>query len=301
MRPVSRFDADQVGLAPPFEFSKVTRLIGATFPSNARFDRIYCWDTKSQNGTREASRAETAVERKIPRETRETLEQNMEVSKQHFKQQSVAKAIASLHETRPFVVRPIIDHVGLSLGTKPQLGTHRTSAASYLYIRREPGSDSIGPLPPAYLEKRGDLVDTGRAYPRNTPPALREGRLLWDEADSAALRHDLGDASATHIVASLPSAMTPLQWRELVTKWALEALVKEGMIVDWAIHSLHDPDSEKWAVKPHVHALATARDFKPGLRRGRRQFAWLKSSRQVQAAEDIWLRLTDLQPVPITA
>jgi MobA/MobL family len=213
----------------------------------------------------------------------------------------VAKAIASLHETRPFVVRPIIDRVGLSGGAQPQLGTHRTAAASYLYIRREAGSDSIGPLPPAYLEKRHDLVDMGRAYPRNTPPALREGRLLWDEADSAALRHDIGDASATHIVASLPSAMTSPEWRELVTKWALEALVSEGMIADWCIHALADPDTGKWTVKPHVHVLATARDFKPGLRRGRRQFAWLKSSRQVQACEDIWLRLTGLQPLPATA
>jgi MobA/MobL family len=160
----------------------------------------------------------------------------------HSTSPGVAKAIASLHETRPFVVRPIINHVGLSGGSRSQIGTHRTATASYLYIRRESGSDSIGPLPPAYLEKRHDLVDMGRAYPRNTPPALREGRLLWDQADSAALRHDLGDASATHIVASLPTSITPPEWRELVTKWALEAVVKEGMIVDWAIHSLFDPD-----------------------------------------------------------
>jgi hypothetical protein len=251
----------------------VTGLIGSTFSPEARSERIYLTKRKSQNGTLERSGAETAVERKIRRETRETFEQNTETKMSNSTLPGVAKTIASLHETRPFVVRPIIDRVGLSGGAQPQLGTHRTAAASYLYIRRQPGSDSIGPLPPAYLAKGADLVDMGRVYPRNTPPALREGRLLWDEADSAALRHDLGDASATHIVASLPSSMAPPEWRELVTKWALKALVAEGMIADWGIHALVDPDTGKWAVKPHVHALVTARDFKPGLRRGRRQFA----------------------------
>ena len=214
---------------------------------------------------------------------------------------SAAKATAALHETRPFVARPVIDRVGLSGGTQPQLGTHRTAVASYLYIQREAGADRIGELPKAYLAKRPDLVDRGRVYPRHTSPSLREGRMLWDEADSASLRHDLAEASASHIVASLPLSMTSPEWRELVTKWALETLVAQGMIVDWCVHALIDPGTGRWAVKPHLHALATARDFKPGLRRGRRQYAWLKSARQVQAVEDSWLRLSGLQPSLIAA
>ena len=177
--------------------------------------------------------------------------------------------------------------------------THRTAVASALYIKRCEGEDRLGKLPNGYMSKAADLVASGRRHPlQRFPPEYRAGPAIWEEADAAAAL-DPADAAAVHVVASLPG-MASEEWLRLVERYLDETLVVRGMLIDWAIHARRD-ESGGWATHPHVHMIATARRYRPDMRKGQRQRTWLYSAGQIHRAEDAWLTLTGHQRLPYSA
>ncbi len=131
--------------------------------------------------------------------------------------------------------------------------THRTAAATWLYMNRIEGSDRLGKLPPAYMLK-GDLIAAGRRHPiQKFPPQYKSGRLIWDEADSAAAL-DPQHAAGMHIIGSLPPG-EPDSWRRLVERYLDDHFVALGMVVDWAIHSKRHENDGEWSTAPIFTAL----------------------------------------------
>lgn len=206
----------------------------------------------------------------------------------------------SVHDARPFNLRPVCAAGRNDRSASGPYATHYTATASWLYMTRQPGSDRFGPVPDAYLAK-DDLLDTGRFHPeQRMPPTLKHGPTLWIDADQAAEEGGPEEVSAIHMVASLPLNIEPDRWRKLVRRFSVDHLVSLGMIVDFAVHAKKSEDGG-WTVRPHVHLLATARFWRANGRRGDRQRAWLCSKDQIRAAEDAWLALTSQQPSSIYA
>lgn len=206
----------------------------------------------------------------------------------------------TVHDVQPFNVRPVCAAGrGNNSATGPY-ATHYTATASFLYITRTPGSDRFGRVPDAYLAK-DDLLGTGRFHPeQRMPPKMKGGPALWTEADNAAAEVGPEEVSAIHIVASLPLNVEPGRWPMLVKRYCFDHIVSQGMIVDWAIHAKADGEGG-WAVRPHIHMLATARFWRATTRKGDRQRAWFCSKDQMRAAEDAWLAITGLQPLAFAA
>lgn len=205
----------------------------------------------------------------------------------------------TVHDVRPFNVRPVCAAGRSDQSATGPYATHYTATASFLYMMRTPGSDHFGPVPDAYLAK-DDLFRTGRFYPEHRmPPALKSGLALWSEADNAAAEIGAEEVSAIHIVGTLPLNVEPGRWPMLVKRYCFDHIVSQGMIVDWAIHAKADEDG--WAVRPHVHLLTTARFWRANARKGDRQRAWFCSKDQMRAAEDAWLAITGLQPLSSAA
>lgn len=192
----------------------------------------------------------------------------------------------------PFRASPIMPPNSDDPGRELIRKTHRTAVASMLYISRTEGEDRFGKLPNAYMSKAADLVATGRRHPlQRFPSQYRSGPLIWAEADEAAAL-DPTDAAGVHVVASLPSK-APEQWRPMIERFLDEHLVSAGMLIDWAIHARRD-DTGGWATHPHVHMIASARRYRPDMRKGQRQKTWLYSAAQIDRIEDAWLRRTGL-------
>jgi hypothetical protein len=205
-----------------------------------------------------------------------------------------ARALRALDLTDrvPFKAAPIMPPNAADPQRELLRKTHRTAVATWLYINRLEGSDRLGPLPPTYMSKADDLVMTGRRHPiQKFPPQYRSGRTLWDEADAAAAT-DPDHAAATHLIASLPGE-TPEQWRRMIEQYLDDHFAKLGMVVDYAVHAKRDKSGE-WATCPHVHCLVTGRRFRNDIRKGQRQRTWLFSKAQSDAAEDAWLKATNL-------
>lgn len=170
--------------------------------------------------------------------------------------------------------------------------THQTATGSWLYLNRLPGSDDIGVLPPVYLDKREDLFAAGRRHPLQRMESRHvSGRLIWDQADEAT-RADPDEASAVHVVLTLPPIPQD-GWPLLVERFCDDQLVTKGAVVDWAIHALPD-EAGGWKTKPHAHLLVTARRWRDDQRRGSRQRTWLCGKAACEGLEEAWCRLTGL-------
>jgi MobA/MobL family len=209
---------------------------------------------------------------------------------------SKARALRALAlpEKAPFKAAPILPPNPADPDRETKRKTHRTAAATWLYINRIEGSDRFGQLPPTYMSKADDLVAKGRRHPIGKfPPQYRSGRAIWDEADSAAAV-DPEHAAGIHIIGCLPEG-DPDAWRRLVERYLDDNFVTLGMVVDWAIHFKRDEDGALMT-RPHFHGLVTARRFRADLRRGVRQKTWLFTKAQLDAAEDAWLSITGLPP-----
>jgi hypothetical protein len=199
----------------------------------------------------------------------------------------------TLHATRPFVIRYVAavrDDDG-----KPRYAAHRTAAASYCYIRRQGGQDRFGPTPKAWLDKRPDLVSTGRRISKTrVPERLRTGMVIWQEADSAVAGLGADEVVAAHIVASLPEDYEPDVWDDRVAKFMDDQFVFKGMVADFAVHALRDDDGS-WKIRPHIHMLVTLRCWRDDQYKGRRQRTWLISRDHERILEDAWANLTGLR------
>lgn len=194
----------------------------------------------------------------------------------------------------PFNARPVCAAGRESRSSEGPYSTHYTAVASSLYINRRSGSDGFGKVPDSYVD-RGDLLAAGRCHPLKVPPHLREGDLLWRQADEAAAREGPQAIAATHIVADLPPADDSARWTWLVENYVYRQMTEKGMIVDWAIHCRRDADGVPAGI-PHVHMLATARFWRDNPRRGGRHWQWFANAEQMRAAEDAWLQLIGMRP-----
>jgi MobA/MobL family len=199
----------------------------------------------------------------------------------------------TLHATRPFVIRYV---AAVSDGDgKPRYAAHRTAAASYCYIRREGGHDRFGHTPKAWLDKRPDLVATGRRISKTrVPERLRSGLTIWQEADVAVAHLEDNEVVAAHIVASLPQDDDPELWEDRVAEWIDDKFVYLGMVADYAIHALRNEDGS-WKIRPHVHMLVSLRCWRDDQYKGRRQRSWLVTRDHERALEDAWADLTGLR------
>ena len=174
--------------------------------------------------------------------------------------------------------------------------THRSAAASALYIRRAIGADQFGLVD--YRAKADDLVCHGRQHPIARFPAhLREGDQVWEEADAAAAANPSLPA-AMHIIGALPEGQAE-DWQRLVTDYLFDLLVTRGMICDWAIHAARNED-RTWKISPHAHVITTTLGWRHDKRPGKRMKSWLGSADQIMAAETEWLRRTNLKPLTYT-
>lgn len=176
--------------------------------------------------------------------------------------------------------------------------THETATANYGYINRIQIEDDVGPVPPTYMAKANDLIVAGRRHPVGRKASkVPAGRLLWDHADAKASTDSRNEAAAIHIVLSLPD-LPQERWEDYTTDFIDHELTSLGMVVDYAIHAVHDGNGG-WLVSPHVHCLATSRRWKPDQQRGRRMKQWLASKAQIDALEESWLSRTGLKRRPI--
>ena len=199
----------------------------------------------------------------------------------------------TLHATRPFVIRYV---AAASAETgKPRYAAHRTAVATFCYIRRESGHDRFGPTPQAWLDKRPDLVSTGRRISKTrVPERLRAGITIWQEADAAVACLGDNEVVAAHIVASLPEDYDPNVWDDRVAEWIDDELVYKGMVIDFAIHALRGEDGS-WKIRPHIHMIVTLRCWRDDQYKGRRQRSWLISRDHERKLEDAWADLTGLR------
>lgn len=204
---------------------------------------------------------------------------------------------APTRRTRPtFNARPVCAAGRADRSLSGPYATHYTAVASYCYITRQAGEDRFGPVPDGFLAK-ADLIASGRFHPvQRYPVELRDGPLLWQEADAAAAVRSPIEVAATHIVASLPPEADVQGWLRLIKRYCLDAFVERGMVVDWAVHAKAD-EQGRWRTLPHVHLLATTRFFRRNQRHGERHRAWLANAAQIAEAEAIWLRLSGLPPL----
>lgn len=176
--------------------------------------------------------------------------------------------------------------------------THQTAVANYGYINRIEIEDELGPVPPTYMDKANDLIVTGRRHPVGRKASqIPAGRLLWDQADAKAGTDPRNEAAAIHIVLGLPD-LPQDRWEDYATDFIDQELTSLGMVVDYAVHAVHDGNGG-WLVSPHLHCLATSRRWKPDQQRGRRMRQWLASKAQIDALEDAWLARTGLKRRPI--
>ncbi len=198
-------------------------------------------------------------------------------------------AVASLtaDQTSPLAITPVIhpkDGV-----PNPACRTFWSATANSLYIVRRPGTDLFGPTPDLAdkLAKGNDLVDHGRRGPIGCDADAIVGLKLWEQADAATVTDRPGAPVAYHVIGWLPINRRREAWRELVLEFLDREVVANGMVADWAIHSLTDVDG-RWVKKPHMHAVLTHRFWRPGRRTGEPNAAWLGSAKQRQKMIDSW-------------
>lgn len=201
----------------------------------------------------------------------------------------------TLHERRPFNLRYVVRQ---PIGPDPEKRrcTHGTALCNYAYIMRENAVDEYGPTPD--FSARADLVASGRAGPVRSLKPVWAGRDLWLKMDRLSLERRPDQATAAHMVGSLPIGETVEGWRQIVLAFVEDEIAARGMIADWAIH-FQAGEGGAPGIRPHVHILATLRTFDRDP--GRRNIAWFGSERQVRAAAERWSRMTGLWPSPLAS
>ena len=201
--------------------------------------------------------------------------------------------MTTLHQARPFNIRYAVQQ-RTGRYTPELLRTHRTARASWLYINRQHGIDDFGPTPDWSV--RNDLVASGRCAPsRANDPAL-DGIALWAQADEQARRLRPDEPVCAHAVGSLPVSESPDGWRNLIIGFCEDHLVAQGMVCDWAIHSLPASDGRP-AIQPHVHLQITTRVYdRSHPDAGKVRQAWLRTDRARKALAEKWWEQVGIYP-----
>lgn len=171
----------------------------------------------------------------------------------------------------------------------PVSRTFWSATANALYLTRRSGGDLFGATPDhsEKLAVGNDVVDHGRRGPIGCAADNVAGLKLWQAADQATQADRPSAPAAFHIIGWFPTNTSPEAWRDLLLAFLDREIVANGMIADWAIHSLPG-DAGAWIKPPHFHAILTHRFWKAGRRTGEPNHAWLGSAKQRQKMEDAW-------------
>lgn len=107
-----------------------------------------------------------------------------------------------------------------------------------------------------YRRKRG-IVSSEILTPPDAPEWSRDPETLWNAVEAKETRKN--SQLCREIKVALPHELTEEQARQLVTTWAREAFVAEGMAVEL---SIHDPVPEPGRSRNlHAHLMLTTRRF----------------------------------------
>ena len=187
-----------------------------------------------------------------------------------------------------FKVRPVSEEWQY-FGRVP---AYKSAVANVAYIWRdsEP-SDRFGSMPARFAERRFELKGSGLLLPASAPLwAAVDPYTIWMEADAVAVA--TGDPTAVaawHVMMEIPLDVRPENWRWLCEGFLRSQLVQQGAAVAWAIHSVGGDDGE-WIIKPHMHAIVTARYWRHDKRHGRRHPNWIGSWAQQKRMDCAWRR-----------
>ena len=116
-------------------------------------------------------------------------------------------------------------------------------------IRSEYYNDSYD-----YRNKQG-IVDKGILLPDNAPKEYENRKILWNSLEEFEKQKNA--QLARDFTIALPKELTDEERKELLLRFVNENFVKEGMIVDYAIHEKSD------SLNYHAHVLTTMRPLNP--------------------------------------
>lgn len=116
-------------------------------------------------------------------------------------------------------------------------------------IRSEYYNDSYD-----YRNKQG-IVDKGILLPDNAPKEYEDRKILWNSLEEFEKQKNA--QLARDFTIALPKELTDEERKELLLRFVNENFVKEGMIVDYAIHEKSD------SLNYHAHVLTTMRPLNP--------------------------------------
>jgi hypothetical protein len=187
-----------------------------------------------------------------------------------------------------FKVRPISEewqYVG-------RVPAYKSAVANVAYIWRDNSpSDRFGPMPTRFADRRFEIKGSGLLLPASAPVwAAADPYKIWAEADAVAVA--TGDPTAVaawHVMMEIPLDVRPQDWRWLCEGFLHSQLVQQGAAVAWATHALECDDGE-WIIKPHIHAIVTARYWRHDRRHGRRHPNWIGSWALQKRMEFAWRR-----------
>lgn len=187
-----------------------------------------------------------------------------------------------------FKVRPISEewwYVG-------RVPAYKSAVANVAYIWRDAEPrDRFGPMPARFAERRFELNGAGLLLPASAPLwAATDPYAIWAEADAVAV--ETGDPTAVaawHLMMEIPLNVRPENWCWLAEGFLRNQLVDKGAVVAWAVHAVEADDGE-WIIKPHAHAIITARHWRHDKRHGRRHHNWIGSWAQQTRMEFAWRR-----------
>ena len=199
--------------------------------------------------------------------------------------------MSNLHTLRPFTIRPVI----LTASVEKR-ATFFTATCNYLYlIRAQAGEDVHGATPD--FSDRNDLAVLGRAAPLRANCEAYHGQRLWQAADRNALDNRANEPVAWHAVGSLPIGLHMSDWRQIIDAFLEDRFARQGMIVDWAIHSRAET-AEQAGVLPHIHMLITARAWDQKRNPGMVMPTWIRSHNSRRGHADAWYQATEMYPAP---
>ena len=101
-----------------------------------------------------------------------------------------------------------------------------------------------------YRNKQG-IVDKGILLPDNAPKEYEDRKILWNSLEEFEKQKNA--QLARDFTIALPKELTDEERKELLLRFVKENFVKEGMIVDYAIHEKSD------SLNYHAHVLTTMR------------------------------------------
>lgn len=198
----------------------------------------------------------------------------------------------TLHSMRPFTARPVI-----LAASDEKRATFRSATCNYQYIVRALAGQDVCGMTPDFSTRLDELIMSGRAAPRRADTGTLVGQRLWQAADRSALAHRLDRPVAWHCVGSLPTGLQLPDWRMIIDEFLEDHMVRQGMIIDWAIH--HREETEELpGILPHVHFLVTARGWDPKRKPGAVMQNWLATHASRRRHAERWYVLTEMFPAP---